>query len=517
MSYQDLRLPSPPQVAAKVIELAANPKSTLVDLAEVAKGCPSFAAELLRVASSPAYGGRSVRSTERAVSMLGVRTMRNLALCWSARNCVDPKELAPFDLDRFWEDSLRRAVAAELLAESLANVDPAEAFTAGLLQDLGVLVLILNHKDKADAWMKYVDAPPEARRAIELELFDESHDSIASHLRSDWQLPASIFDVMERHHENYSAKQPPLLQICRWGETLAAQLSASDKKAALARLRQQLCKEAKFDQEAIAKLCTTLGDRVAQRASAMGLRVSEQPSYAEILDLANRGLAEINLNYEQLIGELEATKAQLEHLVAEKLKLAEELAEKNLRLTQVSQTDALTGLPNRRGYKERMEVELARSARSGSPMCLLMGDIDHFKQVNDSWGHDFGDRVISAVANILKSNLRRTDFAARVGGEEFAIVLPDTNLEGGILAANKLLDRIRNRKLVRPDKSRASVTLSLGVAVILGPCTLSFDPGDCMERLYRNADAALYASKRNGRDQVSACEKRIEWVELEAA
>lgn len=512
MTVRDFRLPSPPQIAAKVIELAADPKSTLADLAEIAKGCPPFAAELLRVANSPAYGGGNIKSAERAVSILGIRTMRNLALCWSARNCVKPKEIKPFDLDRFWEDSLRRAVAAELLAESLGMADPNEAFTAGLLQDLGVLVLMLNNKDQADRWMTYVDASPDARRVIEMELFDESHDSVASRLRSEWQLPSSIFEVMEHHHDTPNETHAPLVKLARWGESFASQLMASDKKAALSHLYTQLYDEAKLDRRDVDELSKRLGQEVEKRAQSMGLRVSAQPSYEDIVTAANRSLAEMNLNYEQLIGELEATKAQLEHLLAEKRKLARELAEKNIRLTKVSQTDSLTGLPNRRGYKERMELELVRSARSGSPVCLLMGDIDHFKTVNDTWGHDFGDRVISAVAAVLKANLRRTDFAARIGGEEFAIVLPETGLEGGLLAADKLLERLRSRKLHRPDNTRGNVTLSLGAAVIQGPCTLSFDVNDCIERLYRSADAALYKSKRGGRDRVTPCDEVIEWV-----
>lgn len=517
MTFQDYRLPTPPQVAAKVIELAANPSTTLADLAEVANACPPFTAELLRVANSPAYGGGNIKTADRAVSILGLRTLKNLALCWSAQNCVNPKDIRPFDLNRFWEDSLRRAVAGELLAETLDLAPPQEAFTTGLLQDLGVLVLILNHPEQAERWMTYVDASPDARRAIEQEIFDETHDSVATHLRSRWQLPTAFFEVMEHHHDLPSEAHPPLVKVARLAESLAAPLMASDKKAALTRLYAQFHNEAKLDRLQVDALSEQLGKKVQERANSMGLNVSVQPSYADIVSAANRSLAEMNLNYEQLIGELEATKAQLEQLLTQKHKLAKELEEKNIRLTQVSQTDALTGLPNRRGYKERMTIELARSARAGTPLCLIMGDIDHFKSVNDTWGHDFGDRVINAIASVLKSNLRRTDFAARIGGEEFAIVLPDTPLEGGILAAQKLIERVRSRKLHRPDQTRGNVTISLGAAVIQGPCTDHFDPDDCIERLYRLADAALYQSKHNGRDQVTKAEHTIEWVEVSSA
>lgn len=516
MTFQDYRLPTPPQVAAKVIELAANPNTTLADLAQVANGCPPFTAELLRVANSPAYGGGGIKTADRAVSILGIRALKNIALCWSAQNCVNPKELLPFDMNRFWEDSLRRAVAGELLAEVLDIASPQEAFTTGLLQDLGVLVIILNHPDQAERWMTYVDASPEARRAIEMELFDETHDGVAGHLRDRWNLPNTFFEVMEHHHDLPSDGHPPLVRVARLAESLAAPLMVSDKRSAVNRLYSQLRDEAKLDREQVDALSEKLGRIVQERARAMGLSVSKQPKYSEIVTAANRSLAEMNLNYEQLIGELEATKAQLEQLLSEKRKLAKELEEKNVRLTHVSQTDALTGLPNRRGYKERMTIELARSARASTPLCLIMGDIDHFKQVNDTWGHDFGDRVISAIASVLKTNLRRTDFAARIGGEEFAIVLPDTPLEGAVLAAEKILEKVRGRKLHRPDKTRGNVTISLGAAQIQGPCTANFDPDDCIERLYRAADEALYKSKRNGRDQVTKSSKILEWVVIKS-
>jgi two-component system cell cycle response regulator len=156
-------------------------------------------------------------------------------------------------------------------------------------------------------------------------------------------------------------------------------------------------------------------------------------------------------------------------------------------------TDHLTGLANRRRFERQMEREVARTERYGHPVCLLLIDIDNFKGVNDTSGHDAGDEVLRRVANVIQSGTRGIDTGARIGGDEFAVILPETNLGRGLEVAERLRAAI-SALTIEPG---GRVTASFGIAE-LPSCAASGD------QLRSAADAALYEAKRGGRDR-AAC------------
>lgn len=164
-----------------------------------------------------------------------------------------------------------------------------------------------------------------------------------------------------------------------------------------------------------------------------------------------------------------------------------------LRLQELAATDQLTGLANRRRFFEWLEEEVQRAERFGRPLCAAMVDVDHFKNVNDTYGHGVGDLVLAAVGRILREGLRAVDLVARVGGEEFAILLPETDAE----VAVRILDRIRKAVAAQEmvtDEASLSVTVSCGVA--------ARQTGELGDALLFRADAALYTAKAAGRNQV---------------
>lgn len=156
-------------------------------------------------------------------------------------------------------------------------------------------------------------------------------------------------------------------------------------------------------------------------------------------------------------------------------------------------TDDLTGLANRRRFDRQLQREVARTERYGHPFCLLLVDIDHFKEVNDAHGHEAGDEALRRVANAIQSGTRGIDTGARIGGDEFAIILPETDLARGLEVAERLRASIKSLAI----EGTGRVTASLGVAE-LPACAAGGD------ELRAAADAALYDAKRGGRDSVRA-------------
>ncbi|MGE4551704.1 MAG: diguanylate cyclase [Desulfovibrionaceae bacterium] len=161
--------------------------------------------------------------------------------------------------------------------------------------------------------------------------------------------------------------------------------------------------------------------------------------------------------------------------------------------------DALTRMPNRRALDERLAHELRRARRYGNSLSVLMLDLDHFKDINDHYGHAMGDTVLSEVAGILTRNLRTTDFAARYGGEEFVVLLPHTGPDDAHMLAERIRERIEGRRF-RHREQAFTVTASIGVSS-MAPGTLSGEAD-----LLGQADQALYRAKGGGRNQVARAE-----------
>lgn len=172
-------------------------------------------------------------------------------------------------------------------------------------------------------------------------------------------------------------------------------------------------------------------------------------------------------------------------------RLATSAAEQRLKVQ--ASTDELTGLTNRRRMLEYINEEAKRIRRSGRSATLIMGDVDHFKQVNDKYGHQAGDAVLVGVAEQLRASLRSQDFIARWGGEEFLFLLPETDVNGAQIAAEKLREAIRGRE-IECDGRKLKVTMTFGIA----PLDSVSGIDECISR----ADDALYRGKQAGRDRV---------------
>ncbi len=163
-------------------------------------------------------------------------------------------------------------------------------------------------------------------------------------------------------------------------------------------------------------------------------------------------------------------------------------------LEQANRIDGLTGIYNRRYWQQQLQLELQRATRYQHPLSLLLFDLDKFKQLNDTYGHQGGDAVLASVAQQISALLRDTDIFGRYGGEEFGVVLPETPLSGAVMVANRICQTIASQA-VSYQQQHIAVTLSIGVA--------SFT-GQTIDELIQQTDIALYNAKRQGRNCVRA-------------
>lgn len=211
------------------------------------------------------------------------------------------------------------------------------------------------------------------------------------------------------------------------------------------------------------------------------LEVHEAP----VLDLTGNVV-----KYHGLAIDYTARKAEQE----KKEQLIHELLDLKKKLEVSVRTDPLTDLPNRRGLAEKLEYEKIRFDRSKNPFTIIIGDIDHFKEINDTFGHDAGDQILTDIARMLKDNSRKQDIVSRWGGEEFIILLPETDLGNGAILAEKLRNKIEKETFVYQDKE-IPVTLSFGLSVF-NQKSLEIDD------VIKQADKCLYEAKNSGRNKV---------------
>jgi len=242
----------------------------------------------------------------------------------------------------------------------------------------------------------------------------------------------------------------------------------------------------------ISQSATEAGDQAVQFSQALE-QMNADLSSSPPVPASTSVIGNLLIDTRQMQGAIGSLSQQLEES-QHKIELLREEVEK---AREDALSDGLTGLTNRRGFDLALASGIASAGEQGQTLSLLMTDIDHFKQVNDTYGHLFGDKVIRAVAKTLKENIKGKDTAARYGGEEFVVLLPDTPLEGARCVAERIRSTIEASRIRRADTNQemAKITVSFGVAI--------YHAGESASAFVERVDSAMYASKTGGRNRVT--------------
>jgi diguanylate cyclase (GGDEF)-like protein len=244
-----------------------------------------------------------------------------------------------------------------------------------------------------------------------------------------------------------------------------------------------------FSEAQTSKLIDAVAEKSVELISQFNIDPRQLKPFSQILQEANEGLSRVNLSYEMLVVDLKEAKEKAE-------RLAIEMKGVNERLREAAIRDGLTGLYNHRYFQEAIVNEITRATRHERPVGLVMIDIDHFKAVNDKYGHQIGDYLLRMIAGQIAKGSRASDTVARHGGEEFAIILPETDLKGAGIKGESCRRAIESMDFYAGSEV-VHTTISVGVAV--------FDPRRPISKdeLIESADRALYRSKNEGRNRVT--------------
>jgi diguanylate cyclase (GGDEF)-like protein len=469
-------------LSTQILQAAIRPDVTVNELVLICQNDPAFVVRLLAHVNSGRYAMRSkITSVQQGVSLLGVRGVRNLALATAVA------DLAPNspDGDSMLALCLRRGIAGRLIAEKLAKPSPEDYFTIGMLAEVGLLSRV---REDATSAIQLARAPAAMRVMLEKGRGFQDHPTLGGSLVKAWGMDANFSTAIQCHHD----RTPPAGDLARvlWlAERIAGVMEGGDPSAN----RIEAIEAAKHlnlttaDMDAMLK---ALPELLLQTTSELNRGLPPQPDIELLMRDANAALIEINRSYADLVTQLEA-------VINDRERLAEELRQANEQLSLMAMTDPLTGLPNRRAFEDSLIRDLARTERQGGCLTLILVDADHFKKVNDTYGHQGGDTVLRALADVMRESTRSSDVGARVGGEEFALILPQTDSDNALVVAERVRMRFAVRKIMLDDGRIVKATVSLGMATAKSPGCRGLD-----KALYEEADKALYAAKASGRNCV---------------
>ncbi|UCH48440.1 MAG: diguanylate cyclase [Betaproteobacteria bacterium] len=259
-------------------------------------------------------------------------------------------------------------------------------------------------------------------------------------------------------------------------------------QAELRRVMDEILQQA----QATAKQAEQYGNELAEHTDALQSGGFDEGKLSKVIDELINGaqgmrhsVTELQTTVEVQSQEVESLKRELQQAISEAM------------------TDPLTGLKNRRAFDRVFSSMIEDSAGAKNGHALLMLDVDHFKKVNDTYGHVFGDKALRSIAHVLQTTVKGGDPVARFGGEEFAVLLPDTAVEGAKVVAEKIREAVENGRIRGTSKTEdvGKITISIGVA--------AYKQGDTPEGLIERADQALYQSKSNGRNRVTVAESTV--------
>lgn len=472
-------LPSPPAVAFQLLEMFPDPDVNIKAMSKLIGADPVLAGKLIAYCNSPMFARtRGVDTVHQAIMNIGLRATKILALSFSLVDTIGMQN-SGFDLDQFWSRSLATAVAARTIAES-QNRDGGQEFLLGLMLAIGQLGFAHGFPKRYAELVALSAETGVALGELESAEWSLNHLELGVEMLTKWDFPDELVAALALAGKQSTEDAAEQIKDCALTLKLAQKMSAILLAREVEQATIDQCKSFAnetfgVDSDAFASLFDSANEAWCCLADVFRVDSSHSESFASMEKRARKGVVEISMG-----------------LHAENTVVGEQNAKLKINAT----VDSLTGVKNRRGFDEEVPNEWERAKRLQKPFVVIMVDIDHFKKVNDTFGHAAGDSVLVLVGQQLKNQIRKYDSVYRFGGEEFVIVAHDCLPQDVVLIAERIRKAIELLDISLSDGSKIKITASFGVAIH------SHDNPGSLEQLLEAADKMLYEAKKNGRNQV---------------
>ena len=481
------KLPTLPGIAIKILETIKKEESSLQEIADILSKDPSLSSEVLKAINSSFYGlSTKVTSVTHAVNLLGINTVKSLALSFSIVNTLNSEKTKNFDYTSFWKDSLIAAVSAKNIAKRILPLFADDAFFLGLIHNLGMMVA---NQIMTEAYQLVIKEKEETNCEIheaEDKVLGFNHMELGEYLIESWNLPESFSTPIRFHHdpEALVTKDPDIdliTKIIHLSTFFVDLHNFTDKDfyLAVSKLESLIQKYGFHDKVQIEAIANQVHEQTFSVFPLFELEIDAERDYFALIEEARNELINLSSSFMQQ--------------VCEQKKMIDSLSEKAMR-------DGLTNLLNYQAFQEYIDKEVQRANRYGHNLCLIIADIDHFKVINDTYGHLAGDKILKVIADYLQEALRGSDLVARYGGEEFAIILPETSKIDGMMVAERLRETIAALKIDYEGRS-LMVTASFGLSCLETHRNIN------KVDFIKEADYALYQAKNAGRNTCKCFDK----------
>ncbi|QDV48537.1 sensor domain-containing diguanylate cyclase [Gimesia fumaroli] len=492
------QLPTLPAVAVRLLDLSKNPDTDIKEVIETIKADPAITAKILKASNSSFFGLRTeCKGIERAVPLLGTMVVTSLALSFSLSESAITEGPLKSRFDSYWKQSIIQSAAAELLASKLGNELKYDSFLIGLLQDIGHLAMLRSIPNDLLPVLEQAEAQQRNNSEVETEVLGINHAEVGVKMMERWQMSEQFKSAIEHHHDSFeqlkALESDPnfkLIIIIATSASIGDYFCSPNSGLALHRLQALTSEFYNMPHDDLHGFLENVQSRFEEAAQVFQVNMDDIGSPYEIMATANEQLVQLTMK-----AQVDSTQACARQAVIEEQKV--KLESENKQLQSKAIHDPLTKAYNRSYFNEAFEKEIHCCARSAQPIGIIFSDIDRFKQLNDTYGHQFGDLVLQRVAQVANESTRRSDVFCRYGGEEFVIMVNNPS-ENGIKELAERLRALIENEVIEFEGQRVPVTASLGAVVGIPPRNIT----GFAERLVAEADEAMYESKEKGRNQV---------------
>jgi diguanylate cyclase (GGDEF)-like protein len=480
-----VNFPSPPGIATTIIEVAQDPNIEMSRVAQIVGMDPALTTKILRIANSPLYAQRRrSENLRQALVVLGLNATLTLALSFSLVKVLRGGKPNGINYPYYWRRAVLGAIASRALGEAVGQTLLEELFLAGLLQDIGVLAL---DRSRPETYRGIGDIQKDHRelQAHERRVLGTDHAEVGAWLLKTWNLAPRLYNAVEQSH------RAAMQRVIEPGEVFNRCLALSGPIADIFLLdtehrpfvetAQAVERSLDLNKEGFGKVLATVGALLPETEKLFDTEVRGATDPDLIIEQAREILMVRNL---QTLREASSLRSATDHLSTRALELEEE-----------TRRDALTGVYNRAYLDQFLSREFESASRHAWPLSIAFADLDGFKRINDTYGHQAGDRILQGAARILRGNSRESDVVVRYGGEDFLLVLPATDSDTVRAICERIVMAFQH---TRHDIGGSSI----GVTVSIGHATHSAEHRfESADAFLQAADQALYAAKLQGRNR----------------